>query len=97
MAQRLPFSGLHVPHPGDDGLHIAGDAEAPGLPRAYGEEDVGVPLGLQLLHRGSRGIQPDLHAHFPYEGRILLDGLVGNPEGGNHVAHHAAQGGLLLE
>ena len=97
MSQLFTPPGLDIPHPGDDGLHIAGDAEAPGLPRAYSEEDVGIALGLQLLHGGRGCVQPDLHAHFPHEGRVLLDGLVGNPEGGNHMTHHAAQGGLLLE
>ena len=97
VAQGLPLPGLHGPHPGDDGLHVAGNVQPAGLPGAHGEEDVGVALALQLLHRGGRGAQQHLHPHLAHEGGVLLDGRLGDAEIGDHIPDHAAQGGLPLK
>ena len=90
-------AGLDALHPLDGACHVAGDVQLAGLPGTGGKEDVGVALGLQLRHGGGRGTALHLHAPLLHHGDVLLDGLVGDAEGGNHVAGHAAQAVLTLE
>ena len=89
--------GLDALHPLDGAGHIAGDAQLAGLPCAHGIEDMGVAHGLQLRHGGGGSAAADLHAVLLHQGDVLLDGLVGDAEGGNHVAGDAAQALLPLE
>ena len=88
---------LFLLHPLDDALHVALDVELAGLPRAGGEEDVGVAHFLQLRDGGSALAALDLNAVAHHQGDVLVDGLVGNAEGGNDVARHAAELALTLE
>ncbi len=97
VAAHADESGLHALHPLDGPGHVAGNAQTAGLPRAYGEEDVGVALCLQLLHRGSGSAAAHLHAVAQHQVDVLLNGLIGDAEGGDHVAGHAAQCVLPLE
>ena len=91
MPQGHVLSGLQILQPADDGHHVAGDVQPPGLPRAHGEEDMGVPLRFQLGNRGGGGVQLDLRAHLGDQGRVLVDGFVGNAEAGDHLPDNAAQ------
>ena len=61
------------------------------FPGAYGEEDMGIALGLELCNGGGRGIQADLHAHLLHQRHVVVDGVVRDAEGGDHLAHDAAQ------
>ena len=88
---------LHLLHPFDHTGHVALNVKLTRLPCAGGHEDVGIALGLELLHRGSRRAASDLHAVFLHQGDVLVDGLVGDAEGGDHVARHAAELCLALE
>ena len=91
------ITGLHALHPLDDTGNGALDIEATGLPCANGEEDVGVAHSLQLSHRGCGCAALHFHALLFHEGDVLLNGLLGNAERGDHMAGHAAEGGLTLE
>ena len=97
MAQRHFLAGLHVLQPADDGHHVAGDVQPAGLPGAHGEEDVGIAHGLQLFNGGGLGVQLHLGAHLLHQGHVLIDGLVGDAPGGDHLPDHAAQSGGALE
>ena len=91
------IAGLDALHPLDGTGNCALNIEATGLPCTNGEEDVGIAHGLQLSHRGCGGTAAYLHALLFHEGDVLLNGLLGNTERGDHVAGHAAEGGLTLE
>lgn len=58
---------------------------------------MGVAHGLQLRHGGGGSAAANLHAVLLHQGDVLLDGLVGDAEGGDHVAGDAAQALLPLE
>ena len=91
MAQGDVLTRLHVAQPADDRHHVAGDVQPSGLPGAYGEEDVGIALCLQLCHRGGLGVQLYLHAHLLHQSHVLVDGLVADAEGRDHLPDDAAQ------
>ena len=90
-------AGLHALHPLDGACHIAGDIQLAGLPRAHGQQDVGIAHLLQLVHGGGGRAALHLHAVLLHQGDVLLDGLVGDAEAGDHMARHAAQAALPLE
>ena len=58
---------------------------------------MGVAHLLQLVHGGGGRAALHLHAVALHEGDILLDDLVGNAEGGDHMAGYAAQTALPFE
>ncbi len=61
-----PQAGLdllfHALHPLDDALHVAFNVELAGLPRAHGEEDMGVAHLLELFDGRQAGAELDLDA-----------------------------------
>ena len=91
------ISGLNALHPLDGAGHIAFDVQLAGLPCADGEQDMGVAHLLQLVNGGSRSAALDLHIVLLHQRNILLDGLIGDTEGGDHMAGHAAEAGFTLE
>lgn len=58
---------------------------------AGGKNHVGEALLLQLLIGADIRVQADLRTHGPDQGLILVDGLGGNAELRNDMAHHTAQ------
>ena len=88
---------LHFLHPADDTDHIALDVQPTGLPGADGEENVGVAHGFQLCNGGSGCAQLDLDVVFLHQGNVLVDGFIGNTEGGDNVTGHATEGIFTLK
>ena len=58
---------------------------------------MGVPLGLQRLHGGGGGVQPQVHAQLLQEGRVPVNGLSADAEIGDHPTDHTPQGVRLLK
>ena len=48
-------------------------------------------LGLQLRNRGGLGVQLHLHAHLEHQGHVVVDGVIADAEGGDHLPDDAAQ------
>ena len=67
------------------------------VPGAGGEDDVGIALIKELLRALDLGVEDHLGTHGLHELHIVVDGGGGDTEGGDHVAHDAAQGILALK
>lgn len=79
------------------GTTLPGMSRFAGLPGAHGKEDVGVTHGLQLSNRGGLGIELHFHAHLEHQRCILVDGVVRDAPGGDHLTDHTAQAVCPLE
>ena len=89
--------GLHLLHPANDAPDVAGNAQFAGFPGAGGHQNVGVAHSLELRDRGGGRAALDFHAVLLHESDVLVQGLVTDAEGGDHVPGHAAEARLPLE
>ena len=58
---------------------------------------MGEALGEELLYVLHLGVELHLYPHGLHEAHVVVDGLAGDAERGDHVAHDAAQGVPALE
>ena len=67
------------------------------LPRAGGQDHMGEALGEELLYVLHLGVELRLYPHGLHEAHVVVDGLAGDAERGDDMAHDAAQGVPALE
>ena len=99
LAQLEGFGGLLGLLQERDDVHLLAVLQtgAALVPGAGGEDDVGIALIKELLRALDLGVEDHLGTHGLHELHIVVDGGGGNAEGGDHMAHDAAQGVLALE
>ena len=83
---------LHFLHPADDTDHVALNVQPAGFPCTDGKENVGIAHGFQLRNGGSGRAQLDLNIVLLHQGDVLVDGFIGDAEGGDDVTGHTTEG-----